>query len=93
MESHNPFSIACDVKWSLFVSVHFFTAATMGPLNCDKLTAPKNGAVDLSQGMMSGSMAMYSCDEGYVLSGIAERICDLNKNGDWSGTQPTCLRE
>ncbi len=65
----------------------------MGPLSCDKLTAPKNGAVDLSRGMMSGSMAVYSCDVGYVLSGSLERICDLNKDGDWSGTQPTCKRK
>lgn len=35
-----------------------------------------------------GSLATYSCDEGFTISGSRTRIC--RPNGLWSGEQPTC---
>ncbi len=65
----------------------------MGPRSCKNLTAPENGVLNMSLGVRSGAMAIFSCKEGYVLIGTALRICDLDKDGGWSGTQPSCQRK
>ncbi len=68
-------------------------AAPMGPRSCKNLTAPEDGLLDLSQGVQSGAMAIFSCRVGYVLNGTSLRICDHSKDSAWSDTQPTCLRK
>ena len=35
-----------------------------------------------------GSIALYSCQEGYTLNGNDERTC--LSDGEWSGADPTC---
>ncbi len=38
-------------------------------------------------------MALYICDTGYGLSGVATRTCESDvssTNGAWSGIAPTC---
>ena len=37
-----------------------------------------------------GTLAIYTCDTGYVLDGESVRIC---KDGIWNGTATTCARE
>ena len=54
-------------------------------LACTKLSDPVNGNVDISA---IGSVATYSCNDGYVLSGSDTRTCE--SNGEWSGSPPTC---
>ena len=37
------------------------------------------------------TLAMYSCDLNFRLTGMANRMCEMDKQ--WSGMAPTCERE
>ena len=58
--------------------------------DCPDLYDPLNGQVTVS-GFTLDAVANYSCDEGYILNGDAQRICLGNRT--WSGTEPTCESE
>ena len=60
-------------------------------LACPELTPPENGGVKFSAGTDIGSIATYSCNSGFVLSGSGIRIC--GEGGLWSGDAPTCERK
>ncbi len=36
----------------------------------------------------NGTIATYTCDDGFRLHGNATRICDT---GNWTGTVPVCI--
>ena len=55
-------------------------------VDCDPLLPPQNGMVSFNS-TTSGSLATYSCDEGFRLTGIETRTCF---NGAWSNRDPTC---
>ena len=57
---------------------------------CGDLVDPAFGSVSHS-GTSLGTVAEYSCDSGYLLSGNRTRTC-LDP-GIWSGNAPTCERE
>ena len=57
---------------------------------CEELNDPLFGTVSYS-GMEPGTVAEYSCNPGYLLSGDRTRTC-LDP-GMWSGNEPTCERE
>lgn len=57
-------------------------------VNCGDLQAPLNGQVTFSS-TDSGSIATYHCNNGYILDGESERVCQ-ESNGVWSGRAPTC---
>ncbi|XP_064388263.1 uncharacterized protein LOC135336419 isoform X3 [Halichondria panicea] len=57
-------------------------------IECSALSSPSNGNVDTSFGTTAGNVALYSCDEGLVLTGSPARICD--NNGLWTPNAPTC---
>ena len=59
--------------------------------DCGTLSDPANGDVDLTDGTVFGARAVYSCDAGYILSGISTRDC--LSTGSWSGVAPTCDRK
>ena len=67
-----------------------FTAVEM----CDPLTSPENGQVTLTSRTV-GSVATYSCEEGYSLDGSRmnmSRICQMGSGvAEWSDSEPTCL--
>ena len=54
---------------------------------CPELPDPLNGEVTWDD-LTDGSIATYSCDTGYQLSGDETRICE---RGQWTGNEPTCL--
>ena len=57
-------------------------------MDCDSLTDPANGQVDLTSGTTFGQTATYSCNTGYNLVGDSTRTCQTV--GNWSGSRPTC---
>ena len=57
-------------------------------MDCDSLTDPANGQVDLTSGTTFGLNATYSCNTGYNLVGDSTRTCQAT--GEWSGSAPTC---
>ncbi|KAL0277452.1 UNVERIFIED_CONTAM: hypothetical protein PYX00_004721 [Menopon gallinae] len=54
---------------------------------CNDLTSPELGVVTLS-GRMFGDKASYTCDHGFHLVGLKERVCQAD--GSWSGRAPSC---
>ena len=56
-------------------------------IQCPRIDQPVNGIATVT-GYNVGSMAFYSCDEGYRLRG--ENILDCLVSGEWSTTPPTC---
>ena len=57
-------------------------------LSCGDLAVPDSGQFVLSNGTYIGSIATYSCNEGYSLVGFEVRICQADRT--WSGLAPTC---
>ena len=51
------------------------------------IVSPDNGGVSVG-GVTFGSVATYSCDDGFTLMGTATRTC--TSDGTWSGDNPTC---
>lgn len=51
---------------------------------CDDPVSLSNGTV-----LANGSMAVYTCDTGYSLSGSSTRNCADDGTG-WSGVAPSC---
>ena len=60
-------------------------------IDCGGLPDPPNGEVNLDEGTMFGSRALYSCNEGFVLNGVTTRTCEAT--GIWSDSEPTCERK
>ena len=57
-------------------------------IECPSLSPPANGQVDVS-GLRPGSLARYSCNPGFSLSGAVIRTCQ--NNGQWNREAPTCI--
>ncbi|WAR08623.1 SVEP1-like protein [Mya arenaria] len=55
---------------------------------CGSLSAPTNGAVDLTDGVLYEDVATFSCNSGFSLTGDVTRICQADTT--WSGASPTC---
>ena len=55
---------------------------------CEELAAPMNGSVNV-QGREIGSVATYSCDNGFIIDCDLQRTCQADLR--WSGEAPTCL--
>ena len=58
--------------------------------NCGDLLNPTNGQV-LINGTTEGSIATYSCTNGYHVVGNTSRACQSDRQ--WSGNAPTCERK
>ncbi|XP_054709581.1 sushi, von Willebrand factor type A, EGF and pentraxin domain-containing protein 1-like [Uloborus diversus] len=56
-------------------------------LHCEELSPPEFGTVKVT-GECFGTRAIYSCEEGYYLSGPRERVCQ--GDAKWSGHKPEC---
>ena len=64
--------------------------ACISGIDCGSLPNPANGVVSLSDTVF-GSVATYSCNDGFTLEGETTRQCEVS--GRWSGTPPSCKRE
>ena len=59
-------------------------------VDCEILTDPDNGDVMFITTTYL-SIANYSCDPGYNLVGVNQRIC--TSAGTWNNGEPTCQSE
>ena len=64
-------------------------------ITCPLLVAPNNGGLSFTPGADNsniglGSVAVYSCDLGYVLSGEGRRECVSDNGGSWTGISLLC---
>ena len=57
---------------------------------CEGLSNPENGEVSFNR-TVPGSVASYSCNVNFTLSGNSYQMCGLN--GSWSGEAPVCVGE
>ena len=51
------------------------------------ISAPENGDVSVGE-ITLGSVATYTCNDGYVFNGDSTRTCQAD--GTWSGDKPIC---
>lgn len=58
-------------------------------MECGVLDNPLNGTVTLPMERIFNSQASYTCNEGFILTGIDNRTCQ--SDGVWSGIAPTCV--
>ena len=63
---------------------------TLVVVECEALSDPENGNVQVTSTVYL-STALYTCFEGYVLTGNVVLRCEAN--GDWSSDPPTCSRK
>ena len=57
---------------------------------CPELMEIEHGVMKVS-GRFFGDRANYTCDTGYVLVGLDERVC--RADGHWTGVNPNCKKE
>ena len=55
--------------------------------DCGRLATPSHGSVTFA-GTVFGSVATYTCNTGYYVSGMITRIC--MEDGTWGGAETSC---
>jgi len=65
----------------------FILASSFFLVDCGDPGQPANGSVNFISTREDG-VANYTCDEGFILIGVTQRICQANSS--WSGDVPTC---
>jgi len=59
---------------------------------CDPLTPLVSGMIELSNGVMLGSVATYICVGRTNLKGNLKRTCEVNdRTASWSGSDASCV--
>ena len=93
MDNGQEFSPPVDVR--IFNhEVHFSIYIILLAIVCAMPSNPRNGRVT-SPTTTLGSVAEYSCIEGFTLVGQSTRTCQTNgmsRNGQWSGVEPICSK-
>lgn len=78
----------CGVNGQWIPSLEKIKCELVG--GCSYLNAPSNGSLTYTNSQFIGSLAHFSCEKGFRLSGNETREC--LKNGIWSGTKPECKK-
>ena len=84
----SPASPSCNCEKLFLCEQTAKPLFSLSAVNCGPLTNPNNGQVDTSPGTIFESIATYTCDTGYTLSGSQSRTCGAD--GNWTSTEPTC---
>ena len=74
----------------LILLLKCFHFQSLTAIRCPRLSSPTNGRVEALQ-RTPGSVASYSCNDGYTLRGAQSRLC--RSSGQWSGQEPVCVGE
>lgn len=72
------------------VLIHYYCLYIHTAVVCPALSNPANGVVSVID-LTFNSVATYTCNSGYVISGVQQRTC--LETGEWSGQEPTCIRK
>ncbi len=70
------------IKHTVVISIFIHAA-----VDCGNLTNPVNGHVMLTDTTFPSS-AIYQCNQGFILHGVAQRNCEAN--GRWSNRASVC---
>ena len=70
-------------------------------ITCPARSSPSNGNVELTDDANFGSVAVYTCDEGYVFTdtSVTVQVCEEDSGaatapfGAWSALEPACQSE
>ena len=73
-----------SMRECILISLNHFASE----IDCGSLDDPTNGEVSVS-GTTLNSVATYSCNTGYTLTGDDMRTC--LESGLWSGNVPSCI--
>ena len=68
-----------------------WTGKFLSGLRCESLKPIFNGKYEITPFNTFGAKVQHTCNEGYILSGNPERVCQ--GDGYWSGHPPTCETE
>ena len=60
-------------------------------MECPELQNPKNGTVTYDDERLYPNEAVYECDDGFELSGVASRKCQIE--GEWADDAPECVED
>ena len=95
--SNTDSSIHCLEVCQLVILIRgvssFHPRAYTTAVDCGTLLPPVNGIVDQSQGTQFRAVALYSCQDGYVLTPAESESRTCTDTGEWSGSEPTCESE
>ena len=62
----------------------------MSTVLCPSLSPLTNGTISYSDPTLGvGSVANHSCDDGFLINGMASRACGAN--GQWNDSTPNCV--
>ena len=77
------------------IRIRFFTIVTCGSLSIENGQVTYN-ASGVTYGDLEfyhvDTMASFSCNSGYILSGSDSSICLTSGGGTWNDQTPTCTR-
>lgn len=84
---------SCRCKWlcrmfSFWITFLDNTISTV--LRCGSLPDPPNGQVSTNNPPINGTLANYTCNNGFQLLGEPLRLCQRTQ---WSGSSPECVRK